>query len=69
MDGAMKTNATNTTAQQVSDQLVQRRAKLQPFCQVDPVQPNLPLLNYYHIAQQLFRQSEVYCQSGQYDHA
>lgn len=53
----------------VAERLVARRARLQPFCVVEPVKQHLRLLSYYQLARQLYRQSEVYFAQHSWDNA
>ncbi|KAG7387296.1 hypothetical protein PHYPSEUDO_014475 [Phytophthora pseudosyringae] len=53
----------------VSERLVARRARLAPFCRVDPVKQHLRLQSYYQLARQLYRQSETYFAEGAWDNA
>ncbi|KAF1324603.1 Metalloprotease family m67c, partial [Globisporangium splendens] len=60
----------DTTKQDdVAERLVARRARLQPFCRVDAVKHHLQLQRYYHLARQLYAQSEVYYAQSAYDNA
>lgn len=54
---------------EVDERLVARRARLQPFCHVDPVKHHLRLQSYYQLARQLYRQSEVYYAQQAWDNA
>ncbi|TYZ59146.1 hypothetical protein PybrP1_000071 [[Pythium] brassicae (nom. inval.)] len=58
-----------TQAAEVADRLVARRARLQPFCAVEPVRHHLRLQSYFQLARQLYRQSEVYFAQRAWDNA
>lgn len=53
----------------VTERLVARRARLAPFCQVEPVKQHLRLQSYYQLARQLYRQSEAYFAERDFDNA
>lgn len=53
----------------VTERLVTRRARLAPFCQVEPVKQHLRLQSYYQLARQLYRQSEIYYAERDFDNA
>ena len=54
---------------ELAERVVQRREALQQYCRVDPVKNHLRLHSYYQLAQQLYRQSEVYYRERSWDHA
>lgn len=58
-----------THAAEVAERLVARRARLQPFCAVEPVRQHLRLQSYFQLARQLYRQSEVYFAQRSWDNA
>ncbi|CAH0491322.1 unnamed protein product [Peronospora farinosa] len=53
----------------VSERLVARRAHLATLCDVEPVNQHSRLHSYYHLARQLYRQSETYFADGAWDNA
>jgi hypothetical protein len=53
----------------VTERLVTRRARLAPFCQVEPVKQHLRLQSYFQLARQLYRQSEIYFAERDFDNA